>query len=180
MTNPGAGGHDADKYAVGEYERRFLVTTMPERSHTRLITDAYIRGTRLRLRTVEGPDGDVVLKLGHKRRVTDQPTAIMHTSLYLDAGEHDVLAALPAQVLTKQRSTVVVGGWAVAIDEFTGSLEGLVLAEVEAGQPEETARFSPPSWLGPEVTTIEALTGGALAGRHWSDIEPIVRALRSD
>ena len=169
------------KYAVGEYERRFLLDQIPPGvTNPRHLVDHYLDGTRLRLRTVAAENGVVDRKLGHKRRVVDDdPTAILHTSLYLDEAELDVLAQLPAKRLVKTR-------WAVEVDEdgasgsvnvFEEDLVGLILLEVDLGSPELLHRFVPPSWAGPEVTRQEAFTGGALAGATFADLAPLVDAL---
>ncbi len=175
--NHAIGGH---KYAVGEYERRFLLDEIPAGvTNPRHIVDRYLDRTRLRLRTVETPDGATDRKLGHKRRVEpDDPTAILHTSMYLDAAELEVLGGLPGRHLAKTR-------WAVAVDDgVTGSvnvfeqdLAGLVLLEVDLGSPDLLDRFEPPVWAGPEVTRIEAFTGGALAGATFADLAPVLAAL---
>ena len=163
----------SEKYAVGEYERRFLLPNLPEAvGNPRHITDRYIDNTRLRLRSVDDGRGDAVDKLGHKRRANDDdPTHIMCTSLYLDAAEFETLSQLGARTLTKTRWAIDVDDEAGSVDEFTGDLAGLVLLEVDLRDPGRLDRFAPPSWAGPEVTYDEMFTGGQLAGRSFSDIE---------
>ncbi|MCH8990417.1 MAG: hypothetical protein IIA44_01520 [Acidobacteria bacterium] len=79
-----------EKYSVAEYERRFLLSDVPAGlSNPRQISDPNIDGTRLRVRSVETPEGLVLQrKLGHRRRVAEEdPTVIWHTSLYLNEAE---------------------------------------------------------------------------------------------
>jgi CYTH domain-containing protein len=126
------------------------------------IVDRYVRGTRLRLREV-GEGDDAVLKLGHKVRPDEaDPRLVLHTTIYLTRPEFDLLATLPADLLTKQRAWLPAhGGGRIAVDTFEGALAGLVLAEVEpadAGTP-----FDPPSWVVAEVSSDERFTGGRLA-----------------
>jgi hypothetical protein len=168
------------KYAVGEYERRFLLDGIPPGATSpRRIVDRYIDGTRLRLRTVEHPGGDPDRKLGHKRRVDEgDPTAILHTSLYLDEVELDVLATLPARELVKTRWAVEAAGWACSVDAFEGPLIGLILLEVDVGNAALLDRFAPPPWAGPEVTLDEALTGGRLAGATLAGLAGPLAAAR--
>ncbi|MGI9612356.1 MAG: hypothetical protein ACR2QO_05580 [Acidimicrobiales bacterium] len=175
------------KYAVGEHERRFLLDEIPAgATNPRHITDHYVDGTRLRLRAVRDgarSTGAVDLKLGHKRRiVADDPTAILHTSMYLDAAEFDVLATLPGRRLVKTRWSVPVGPDADpsspsgSVNVFEEDLAGLILLEVDLGSQALLEAFTPPSWVGPEVTADEAFTGGALAGASFADIAPLAAA----
>jgi CYTH domain-containing protein len=143
---------EPSRYAKLEDERRFLVAEVPPGAVTpRLIEDRYLSGTRLRLRRVS--DGDrTVCKLGQKVRDDARPTAVWHTTLYLDSSEFERLSRLGAATLTKRRWSLLRGGSA---DEFLGALEGLVLVEGE--RP-----FDPPT-NAVEVTDDERYRGGALA-----------------
>ena len=146
---------DLTKYAHLEDEQRFVLPSLPEGSHApRMIADRYVLGTRLRVRTQTDEAADVTIaKLGHKvRRESSHPSAVWHTTIYLDDAEHDMLGALPARVLAKRRWTVA-GGCA---DEFLGHLEGLILFE----GPRPVVAPGPAV----EVTDDERFTGGALAG----------------
>lgn len=169
----------SEKYAVGEYERRFLVDAVPAGvSNPRHIVDRYIDNTRMRLRSVASAEGDPVLKLGHKRRVKDDdPTQIMCTSMYLEISEFDALSDLSSRPLTKTRWAIDVDGTSCSVDEFTGDLAGLVMLEVDLHDPASLERFTPPSWAGPEVTYDETFTGGQLAGRRFEEIASVVDRL---
>ncbi|HUD70141.1 MAG TPA: hypothetical protein VMQ40_07870 [Acidimicrobiales bacterium] len=145
---------DLTKYAQLEDEQRFVVPGLPEGSHApRTIEDRYVLGTRLRVRVVtDDATGVVVAKLGNKvRRSPSHPSAVWHTTMYLDDAELDILSNLNARGIAKRRWTVA-GGCA---DEFLGPLLGLFLFE---GQRPVVAP-------GPavEVTDDERFTGGALA-----------------
>jgi CYTH domain-containing protein len=169
------------KYSVGELERRFLLSGLPAGvASPRLITDRYLDRTRLRVRLVDSPAGDrLEQKLGHKRRVRhDDPTAIWCTSLYLDTDELAAVSSLPARTLTKTRWSIELAGRPASVDEFSGPLAGLILLEVDLGDRLELLRFEPPPWAGPEVTRIEAFTGGMLAGRSLQDIWGEMEAVR--
>lgn len=128
------------------------------------ISDRYLDGTRLRLRTVTAPDGAVVRKLGHKTTPNPAaPSTVHHTSLYLSPAEHDLLSGLPARELVKDRYVVEHVGLRWAVDVFAGRLDGLVLLEVEV--PDELAAPAPPYPVLRDVTGDPAFTGGALAER---------------
>jgi CYTH domain-containing protein len=124
---PGAG-----RYAYPERERRFLVRgTFPTDASPALIEDRYIDGTSLRLRRVTA-DGDTVWKLTQKiRSDPSDPASVSITNVYLTADEYDILAALPAAELHKQRHVCPVDGTRFVVDVFRGELAGLQLAEVE-------------------------------------------------
>lgn len=150
------------KYAQVERERRFLLTNPPEPSSvtvSRLITDQYLLGTRLRLRRAAFSDGRCELKLTQKVPVP-QPGAVqgLITNTYLSPPEYEVLASLPAALLSKTRYSVPPLG----VDVFDGRLQGLVLAEAEFTTDEEAHSFDPPAECVAEVTDDTRFTGGHL------------------
>lgn len=53
-------------------------------------------------------------------------------------------------VIDKTRYLVPFGGHTFEVDEFYGSNQGLVLAEIELADEQED--FQKPAWLGEEVT----------------------------
>jgi CYTH domain-containing protein len=130
------------KYAVVERERRYLVASIPAGvAETRDIVDRYIEGTRLRLREVTSSDGSVVRKLNQKIRLTDGPSEVACTSVYLDEAEWAALSGLPGAALRKRRHLVLRDGLKVAVDEFPN---GTLLAEIDDG---ETPSAVVPAWL---------------------------------
>jgi CYTH domain-containing protein len=158
------------KYARIERERRFLLAEAPAPSAatvTRVITDRYLVGTRLRLRRAERSDGGCELKLTQKVPVA-RPGAVqgLITNTYLSPAEYDLLASLPAAVLTKTRISVPPLG----VDVFDGRLRGLVLAEGEFATDEEARSFTPPPECVAEVTDDARFTGGRLVGASRQDL----------
>jgi CYTH domain-containing protein len=156
------------KYARVERERRFLLAGPPAPSSvtvSRSITDRYLAGTRLRLRRADFPDGRREMKLTQKVPM-DRPGATqgLITNTYLSTAEYDVLASLPARVLSKARLSVPPLG----VDVFDAHLRGLVLAEAEFTTDEEARSFVPPAECVAEVTDDERFTGGRLVrtSRH--------------
>lgn len=97
------------KYAHVERERRFLLAeaALSAVTVTRMINDRYLVGTRLRLRRAERSDGGCELKLTQKVPVA-RPGAVqgLITNTYLSSAEYDLLASLPAAVLSKTRFSV--------------------------------------------------------------------------
>ena len=68
----------------------------------------------------------------------------------------------------KTRWIVPAGERYFEVDEFHGENEGLVMAEIELGSPDEP--FASPSWLGEEVTDDKRYYNGYLAEhpyRSW-------------
>lgn len=151
---------DVLKYAVVERERRFLVAGIPAGvTRTFRIEDYYIEHTRLRLRRTIASDGSVELKLGHKVRLTQGPSAIACTSMYLDDQEWDVLLTLPHRTLLKTRHIIERDGAVVAVDELD---DGTLLAEIDDG---DSAPGPVPTWLDVlrDLTSEEAWTGASQA-----------------
>jgi CYTH domain-containing protein len=164
MDDKGVEGRPIDpgKYARVERERRFLLAGPPAPSSvtvSRVITDRYLTGTRLRLRRSDRSDGGRELKLTQKVPIA-RPGAVqgLITNTYLSAAEYELLASLPAAVLSKTRFSVPPLG----IDVFDGDLRGLVLAEAEFGNDEEARAFAPPPECVAEVTEDVRFTGGRL------------------
>lgn len=150
------------KYARIEWERRFLLDHFPSgvnANRVRRISDRYIEGTTLRLRQQSDNEGQVVFKLTQKLR--DKALGALQgliTSMYLRKEEFDVLANLPAKVLTKTRHSVPPFG----IDVFDGVLSGLVLAEAEFNSAAEVSKLALSSFIVHEVSEDSRFTGGHL------------------
>jgi CYTH domain-containing protein len=152
----------AGKYARIEIERRFLLATVPDGEVLRTvdIDDRYLDGTRLRLRRQAQRGGPVAFKLTQKlpRPGADGEQGSI-TTMYIAAGEHERLAALPAAPLRKARLSIAPYG----VDVFAGRLEGLVLAEAEFDAANAARAFRPAAFCVAEVSADPRFTGGALA-----------------
>jgi CYTH domain-containing protein len=169
-TSPGDPIRDG-KYARVERERRFLLAEPPPSEAVTArsrITDRYLAGTRLRLRRDESPDtGACVLKLTQKVPA-DRPGHMqgLITNIYLSPAEYDLLASLPAAVLSKTRLSVPPLG----IDVFDPPLHGLVMAEAEFTTDKTARSFVPPHEAFAEVTDDARITGGSLIQPHRHDL----------
>jgi CYTH domain-containing protein/GNAT superfamily N-acetyltransferase len=153
------------KYARIERERRFLLAAVPpevNRERYFDIDDLYIAGTRLRLRrAVDNVSGRVELKLNQK--LDDGASQRTVTSVYLEEREHALLSTLPGGRITKRRYRHAHRGREFAIDELTGPLTGLFLAEIEVGTDAALRALRLPPFAHCEITELPELTGGALA-----------------
>ena len=159
------------KYARIEWERRFVLDHFPTEANVtrvRCIRDRYIEGTTLRLREQSEGEGHTVCKLTQKlpERGTGAQQGLI-TSIYLTKDEFDVLAKLPAKVLTKTRHSVPPFG----IDTFEDRLSGLVLAEAEFDSAGEVSELTLPSFIVQEVSDDQRFTGGRLVGASRREIQ---------
>ena len=159
------------KYARVERERRFLLAGPPPAAAvtaSRRITDRYLPGTRLRLRRVDYPDsGSCEFKFTQKVPA-GRPGFVqgLITNTYLSAGEYDLLASLPAEMLSKTRLSVPP----LSIDVFDPPLHGLVMADVEFSTDEAARSFPLPPAAIAEVTDDARFTGGSLVRARHHDL----------
>jgi hypothetical protein len=158
------------KYARAERERRFLLARAPDGPCVRraAITDLYVTGTRLRLRravetTVDG--SSISRKFTQKIPAPGGGPGLI-TTMYLDEAEHAVLSGLPGSELTKTRYSVPPFG----VDVFTGTLAGLLMAEIEFENAEEEEHFQMPPGVVAEVTADPRLSGGRLARTEHNEL----------
>ena len=114
------------KYARPECERRFLLSAVPAGATSPVaITDRYVQGTRLRLRSMDADGQAPVFKFGQKLRPRpEDPSVVMITNIYLSASEYELLAQLPAEVIEKTRWAAPLEDSLLAIDEFHGRAGG--------------------------------------------------------
>jgi len=159
------------KYARVERERRFLLASPPPVSaitDSRRITDRYLQGTRLRLRRVDHPTGAASEFKFTQKVPADRPGHVqgLITNTYLAAAEYDLLATLPAEVLSKTRLIIPP----LSIDIFDPPLHGLVLADVEFTTDDAAKSFPQPPVAIAEVTDDARFTGGNLVRTRRADL----------
>jgi CYTH domain-containing protein len=159
------------KYARVERERRFLLASPPPAAAitaTRRITDRYLPGTRLRLRRVDHIDIEACEFKFTQKVPAGRPGYVqgLITNTYLSASEYDLLATLPAEVLSKTRFSVPP----LSIDVFDPPLHGLILADVEFSTDETAKSFLLPPEAIVEVTDDIRFTGGNLVRTRRDDL----------
>lgn len=135
-----------------EIERKFLVTSNAfkdeARSQTKIVqgflnTDPE-RTVRVRLKGEQG-------FLTVKGKTTDNGLSRFEWETILNKEEAESLLKLSeTEVVEKIRYEVEVGKHTFEIDVFLGVNKGLIIAEVELEQEDES--FQKPFWLGEEVT----------------------------
>ena len=148
--------------AVQEIERKFLVAGdfRGEVSGASHIIQGYLssapgRTVRVRLRDEQG----WITVKGPARGLTR-----IEWEKEIPAGEAQLLLSLcEPGIIDKTRHLVpsADGRHVWEVDEFHGGNEGLVMAEIELGSPDEP--FVSPSWLGKEVTDDHRYYNGYLA-----------------
>ncbi|WP_432672025.1 CYTH domain-containing protein [Flavobacterium sp. SM2513] len=70
-------------------------------------------------------------------------------------------------VIEKNRFEIPVGNHLYEVDEFYGENEGLIIAEIELNDENET--FEKPDWLGEEVTNNERFYNAYLSKNPFSE-----------
>ncbi len=143
-----------------EIERKFLVATIPDElpEPGMEIRQAYLttEPTEVRVRSSDGEQHELTVKsLGGLTRT--------EVSLPLDSRQFDELWSLAQGTIEKTRHQVEVEGGTAEVDVYSGTLEGLLVVEVEFPSEQDAASFLPPPWFGREVTTDGRFRNAALA-----------------
>lgn len=146
-----------------EIERKFLVTHLPselERLDGVRIDQGYL---------VVGEDGSEA----RVRRAGATLTLTVKRGGGLVRSEHEVelteeqfetlWPTTEGRRVQKVRRAAGDGPVVVELDVYSGSLAGLIVAEVEFPSVEAAGAFQPPDWFGPEVTDDARYKNRALA-----------------
>lgn len=165
-------GWPKSKYAWVERERRWLCLEVPRDRVVRseALCDLYVTGTQLRLREAVPLDGGPpMLRLGRKADVSASVRLL--TSIYLSPEEFRLLSALPGKKLLKTRHHLgKIDGVELSVDEFSGDLAGLVMAEAEFEDEASMTAYPMPDFAVSEVTNDLRYTGGELVTRGLPSI----------
>lgn len=135
-----------------EIERKFLVKKLPAQLDAypyREIEQAYLcTEPVVRIRQ---KDQDFILTYKSSGLMVREEVELPLT----ESAYHHLLKKADGIVITKRRYLIPYRNeyeWTIELDLFKGSLEGLVLAEVEFPSEEIAKAFEPPEWFGREVT----------------------------
>lgn len=97
------------------------------------------------------------------RKADVNPFVRLLTTIYLSDEEFSLLSSLPGSVLTKTRHHVgTVNGVEVSIDEFSGDLAGLIMAEAEFDDMQTLTSYPMPEFAFAEVTHDPRYRGSEL------------------
>jgi adenylate cyclase len=145
---------------MAEIERKFIVADPPERllEHGSAIQQGYlsIEPVEVRIRSRDGEAHELTVKsLGGLART--------EVELALTPDQFDELWPLVGAVIEKTRYVADQDGRTLEVDVYGGTLDGLVVAEVEFPSEGEATTFIPPAWFGREVTTDLRFRNAALA-----------------
>ncbi len=149
-----------------ERERRWICRRPgPERIvSSEDIVDLYVTGSRLRLRSAHPRNnGPPMLRLTRKADV--DPRTRLYSSIYLSEEEFALLANIlvGARIEKTRHRLFSLEGVTLAVDEFYGPLQGLMLAEAEFPNQTALEAFATPKFAIREVTDDQRYTGGHLA-----------------
>jgi adenylate cyclase len=137
-----------------EIERKFLVETPPDNlgEHpSSALEQGYVAihadGTEVRIRRRDGASVLTVKSGGGLVRVEEElpiDDAVFERLWPLTEGRRieKVRHLMPAEP----------PGLVIELDVYGGDLAGLVVAEIEFGSEADAGAFTPPAWLGPDVT----------------------------
>ena len=96
------------------------------------------------------------------------------TSIKITGEEFAGLKEIPSRKIEKTRYYYPYKGRNIEIDVFNGSLQGLVLVDVEFSDPAELEVFEMPDFCLSDVTEEKAFAGGRLCGKSYDDLLPVL------
>ena len=141
-----------------EVERKFLVARRPdglEAAPRRAIEQGYLVTGDVEVRLRRCDDATLLtIKAGHGLVRAEEEIAI-------DAGRFERLWALTAGRRLRKVRHRLEGG--LELDVYEGALAPLVVAEIEFAGEAQAAAWTPPDWLGDEVTGNPAYANQTLA-----------------
>lgn len=151
-----------------EIERKFLVTDIPKGIGgfiPEFIEQGYmtigIDGSETRLRSRSAPGTTTKLTLTAKTKGAlirgEFETSLTRAQFY------ELWPSTVGKRLEKERYTIPYMGYRIELDEYQGSLLGLVTAEVEFADEEGARAFTAPDWFGEDVTDFSDYKNQALA-----------------
>ncbi|MEA2219751.1 MAG: adenylate cyclase [Solirubrobacteraceae bacterium] len=145
-----------------EIERKFLLSGLPGPlgfARRKRILQGYVAidgDTEVRVRRTPGGSTLTIKHGSGEVRVEEE--------IELDERRAGALWRLTeGRRLEKTRRQIRVDGHDVDVDEYSGALDGLVVAEVEFVDEASARAFQPPSWFGRELTGDAAYANRNLA-----------------
>lgn len=99
-------------------------------------------------------------------------SSVEEINIYLTEYEFKKLWPLVERSLTKTRHLIPLGGELTAeLDVYSGSLDGLIVVEVEFPSSKSMNSFTPPDWFGRDITQEDFFANSYLAGKSFADIK---------
>ena len=130
-----------------EIERKFIPASIPEeflQDQCYLLEQAYVQTSP-------------VIRVRQKATITVKSSGMMarqEFELPLTAKEYnELLAKADGNIITKRRYVhPITESLILELDIFEGIFEGLIIAEIEFPDEESAKKYTPPAFLGEEVT----------------------------
>jgi len=145
-----------------EIERKFLLDGLPA-------TLRFARGQAIKqgYLALDG-DTEVRLRTGSQapRLTIKSGRGAVRTEVELAVGGPDAAALwalTEGRRVEKTRRLARIDGAVAEVDEYSGDLEGLVVAEVEFADEQAANAFTPPPWFGRELTGEPGYANRSLA-----------------
>lgn len=151
-----------------EIERKFLVLNQDfiAQAHSKSrIIQGYLNSHEERTVRIRVKDDQGYLTI--KGIGNDSGTTRLEWESVLPLAEANKLLTLAEKgVIDKVRYLVPVGKHTFEVDVFAGENEGLIIAELELEQEEES--YEKPDWLGQEVTGVEKYYNAYISNNPFS------------
>lgn len=93
-------------------------------------------------------------------------------TIVLNQSEYESLIQAPHKIIQKTRYYYPRQWYTCEIDVFTGSLEGLVIVDIEFTDTASMKSNPMPEFCLAEITQDERIAGGMIAGKSYEEIEP--------
>ena len=157
-----------------EYELTFLAKKIPDEikgvngipMHDIMVPDT-VPHPHLRLRH----QGDSYVITKKVPVQSGDSTEMIEETIPLEEVEFEALAKSSTKDVIKTRYKVDIGGYPAEVDVFGGKLKGLVLIDFEFSSNEQKEKFIMPDVCLANVSNLEFIAGGFIAGKSFEDIE---------
>lgn len=164
-----------------EIERKFIPTSIPDeflQDKCYLLEQAYIQTSpvirvRQKATIIDGNPTDSKYILTVK---SSGMMARQEFELPLTENEYtELLAKASGNIITKRRYVhPITDNLTLELDIFEGIFDGLVIAEIEFPDEETAKKYTPPSFLGEEVTFDSRYHNSNLSKMSTDDIRDLV------
>ncbi|WP_431043050.1 CYTH domain-containing protein [Streptomyces sp. P1-3] len=145
-----------------EIERKFLVHGFvpPVAATAQRVRQGYVAitedGTEVRVRRASG----------HHTLTVKSGIGLTRVEVEREIGAADFDALWPATAsarVEKDRYRITDGPHTIVVDVYDGALRGLCTAEVEFTSTEQARQYTPPGWVGEDITGVAGYLNRSLA-----------------
>ncbi len=86
---------------------------------------------------------------------------------------NQLLTKTEGNIITKTRYNLPDGNYTIELDIFSGTFEGLYLAEVEFPTEDAALSYQPPEWFGPDVSNENTFHNSTLSKMSAHNLQQI-------